>query len=124
VQAEPQRRPKEAILHLFQRFSDIGYRFREVAASKTLHMALPKLLVIWDNGIGRGYGLRLDAYAYAYQFIPHMRNLVNAVINDYMRDHRCDRQTAIKQIASACHGRTLAKLIDEYNWLKLTRRAL
>ena len=110
------------IHHIFSTFCDIGHRFRWTATSKVLHMINPKLFVMWDNDICTGYLLALSASSYSYRFMPLMKHEINKAISTYMKDHNSDRTTAIKEIMSACNGKTLAKLVDEYNWIKYRKK--
>jgi len=110
------------IHHVFSMFCDIGYRFRWVATSKVLHMINPKLFVMWDNDICAGYLLSLSASSYAYRFMPLMKQEVNEAVNTCMKNQNCNRNTAIKEIMQTCDGKTLAKLVDEYNWIKYRKR--
>lgn len=104
---------------VFSMFSNIGDRFRWVATSKMLHLINPKLFVMWDNPICDAYHLQVGASSYAYEFLPKMKEEANEVITTYMKDYDNNRDEAIKQIESK-YGKTLAKLIDEYNWIKYT----
>jgi len=118
------------IIHLiFVRFCNIGYRFRWVAASKTLHMVLPRVFVMWDNPICKALGLDLSTHSYAYNFLPQMKQEANEAISTYMQYHNCERDVAIRSIIEKSreisgYEKTLAKLVDEYNWIKYTRKRL
>lgn len=109
---------RQIIRLTFANFSSIGQRFRNVAASKTLHMINPRLFMMWDNAIGEYYGLKLDPFSYAYKFMPLMKEKANSAIKSMMDDLGCSRKVATNEISSSCDGKTLAKLIDEYNWVK------
>lgn len=110
------------IYTVFSMFCGIGHRFRWVAASKTLHMINSKLFVMWDNPICKGYFLKLNASSYAYEFMPLMKQHANEAVDTYMKYRNCGRETAIKEIMSSCYGKTLAKLVDEYNYMRFTKR--
>lgn len=112
----------QIIHHLFSRFSGMCDEFRPVPASKLLHMIRPALFVMWDQDIGREkYGMKLSAYNYAYKFMPLMKKEANEAIDIYMKERVCDRDTAIREIMATCYGKTLAKLVDEYNWINKPR---
>jgi hypothetical protein len=110
------------IYHIFSTFCDIRHSFRWTATSKVLHMINSKLFVMWDEDIRDGYSLEPSASSYAYQFMPRMKQEINEVISTYMKDQNSDRTAAIKEIMSACDGKTLAKIVDEYNWIKYTKK--
>ena len=111
----------DIIRRIFDKTSDMGtYGYRPVPASKLLHMINPKLFVMWDNNIGREYVPKLDGDHYAYEFLPRMQQEANEAIETFMKDMGLDRIAAIKEIENR-YGRTLAKLVDEYNYIKHTR---
>lgn len=107
----------QIIHHVFSRFSGMCDEFRPVPASKLLHMICPALFVMWDHAIGRRYRLKLSTYNYTYKFMPLMEQEANKAVDTYMKDRNCDRNTAIREIMATCYGKTLAKLVDEYNWI-------
>ena len=122
-QASFRRLSNYRIIHqVFSLFCDIGHRFRWTATSKVLHMINPKLFVMWDNDICAGCLLALNAASYSYKFMPSMQREINEAISTYMKDHNSNRITAIKEVMSVCDGKTLAKLVDEYNWIKYTKK--
>ena len=112
---------REIIRHIFDKTSDMGKNgYMPVPASKLLHMVNPKLFVMWDKNIGKRYVPKLDGHHYAYVFLPQMQREVNEAIDAYVKDTNLNRNAAIKQMESHC-GRTLAKLVDECNYIKYTR---
>lgn len=112
---------QEVIHRIFDKTSDMGKNgYRPVPASKLLNMVNPKLFVMWDNNIGREYVPKLDGDHYAYEFLPRMQQEANEAIETFMKDMGLDRIAAIKEIENR-YGRTLAKLVDEYNYIKHTR---
>lgn len=113
---------EDLVFQIFTGFCNLRQRFRWVAASKLLHMINCKFFVMWDNGIADGYGLKLTENAYAYEFLPRMQEEVNAAITSYMQSYKCDRSSAITELQTENSNRTLAKLADEYNFEKYTRR--
>jgi len=116
----------EIVHEVFSEFCDIGYKFRWVAASKTLHQVLPKLFVMWDNPICGRLGLDLSPRSYVHNFLPMMQREVNEAISTCIEDHNCDRAAAIHFIVEESrkisgYEKTLAKLVDEFNWIKYTK---
>jgi hypothetical protein len=99
-------------------------RFGCVAASKLLHAFNPNLFVPWDNAIREDLELKPDGFAYTFQFLPKMMKTGEAVIRRYIAEHpSLDTPSAVDAIQSMATGRgtrriTLAKLIDECNWLE------
>jgi hypothetical protein len=112
---------KDLVFQIFTGFCNIGNRFRWVATSKLLHMINPNLFVMWDNGIAYGYGLKLNGRSYAYDFLPKMKEEVDEAILTYMRENASNRSSATSELQIQNSNRTLAKLIDEFNFEKHTR---
>ncbi|MCJ7635555.1 hypothetical protein MUP77_24595 [Candidatus Bathyarchaeota archaeon] len=102
---------------LLYRFSNIGLMFREVAASKLLHMLIPEFFVMWDNTIMVAYGV--DKYHYGSDFLSLMNQKINQSIDLAMQEWKCSRESAIQRLRY--RGKTLAKIIDEYNFREYTR---
>jgi len=109
------------IYFAIRRMTGVGERFRHVAASKLLHMVLPGLFVMWDNFIIDGYNLSADATSYSYSFMPKMQREVSEAIDTYIVGNGGRRIDAIAAIRSHGSGKTLAKLVDEFNYWKFTR---
>jgi len=110
----------EVMIQLFRDFTMIGDRFRDVAASKTLHMILPKLFVMWDNAIREAYNIDKSPSGYVYDFIPMMASHAREAITTFAAEREVNLEEAHRGISELCGGRTLAKVVDEYNYLRYT----
>lgn len=111
----------EILAKIFRRFYRIGHNFRDVATTKVLHMILPKLVVMWDTNICRAYGISKSPEGYVNKFIPMMKEIANEVVAFYMEENRTSREAAVFKIEELSKLKTMAKLIDEYNYMT-TRR--
>ena len=98
-------------------------RYESTDASKILHTILPKFFVMWDKEIKdnllRGGG---NGAVYAFRFLPKMQSELNEAINICMKDRIFKRQDAIDYIRKNTNNKTLAKLADEYNYIKFTKK--
>jgi len=99
-------------------------RIGPTAISKILHLLNPELFVMWDEDIRREYGVRGSATGYL-KFLKKMkRELKEALKEEAKRTGESEREIAkriCRELPSKNLGRgydrkTLAKLIDEYNW--------
>ena len=111
----------EILLRVFSRFVTIGEHFSYVATSKVLHFLEPKLVVMWDNTIASQYHTPMTAANYVYRFIPWMKRMVNEAIEMYSTDKGCSREEAVLALNQYRPPKTIAKLLDEYNYMKFTR---
>jgi len=111
----------EMLLRVFSRFVAIGERFSHVATSKVLHFLKPKLVVMWDNRIASQYDIRMTASNYVFQFIPLMKRKANEVIRSYLIEKGCGREEAVLALNRFSPPKTIANLLDEYNYMRFTR---
>jgi len=118
-----EHRNSRIMLRVFQNFYSTGYHFRDVAASKVLHMVNPDLFVMWDTRICRAYSVQKSPKGYVYDFIPLMKKKANEVIESYMKNKEFSREKAVKALNEFRPLKTLAKLLDEYNYLTYTRES-
>ena len=87
------------------------------AASKILHIANPELFVMWDRAIIRGYG-GYNRRLFYTDFLRRMQRLANYAICQIEKECDVSREDAIESLK--CEGHTLAKALDEYNYVKFT----
>lgn len=100
-----------------------GQRYESTDASKLLHGIIPSLFIMWDIKIKENLvGGRRDARCYAYEFLPNMQISARHILESYISDKGGDYEGASKQISLMSHNYTLAKLIDEFNYLRYTRK--
>jgi len=98
-------------------------RYESTDASKILHTILPNFFVMWDvlikEGVLEG---REKGAAYAFYFLPKMQLELREAIETCMKERKLNRTEAIRHICEKCDGKTLAKLVDEYNYMKYTKK--
>ena len=95
--------------------------------SKILHTLNPDLFVMWDDAIRHHYsGLlhrNLDTGSDYVVFLAHMQGMAQSVIGDFSVRHPHD--VRVESYLSKHLGLerpvTLAKFLDEYNWVTLVR---
>lgn len=105
---------------VFARIAFCGSRDEATGASKILHTIIPNFFVMWDINIGSGYAVIRTPHEYAYKFLRRMQKQANEAILSYASEFKCEREAAISGIISKGNGRTITKLIDEYNYAKFT----
>jgi len=120
---------KESISGIFEKCASYIYRrkerFESTCSSKILHVILPELFVMWDDKIRLGIlGGRNKKYGrdYAYEFLPKMQKFAKQFLDTYIEENGGDYDDASRQISQIADGYTLAKLVDELNYLRFTKR--
>lgn len=97
-------------------------RYESTDASKILHTILPHFLIMWDDSIKEGVMQGGNNGAvYAFHFLPKMQLELREAIETCMKERKLNRVDAIRYICEKCDGKTLAKLVDEYNYMKYTK---
>ncbi|MBI4181311.1 MAG: hypothetical protein HY528_05205 [Chloroflexi bacterium] len=91
----------------------------DTVASKVLHLLNPNLFVMWDMGIS---GNLSGAVGYL-KFLKKMQVEAEEASQDFqMLGYPGTPAQFIASNLGARYTKTLAKLIDEYNWVTVTRR--
>jgi len=99
-------------------------RFESTDTSKILHAIIPNLFVMWDAKIRKAIvgSDKNDGRCYAYEFLPKMQEEAKAYINSYISEKGGNFKNASQKISKMADNYTLAKLIDEYNYARHTKR--
>ena len=115
---------KENVRDIFDLVANcaLDNRYESTGASKILHTILPNFFVMWDKKIKDNLvgGGRLGA-VYAFRFLPRMQSELNKAIETCIEDKWMKREDAISHIRTQTNEATLPKLIDEYNYMKITK---
>ncbi len=101
-----------------------------VGIAKALHLLAPGFLPIWDRQIARGYRCawsnKKPAATRYLEFVQKIRGVCEHLVEDYSKSHNVNTRTAVEKIEEACSPRdcrrSLVKLVDEYNFLRFSRR--
>lgn len=116
---------EKKIRNLFDKVADCTLinRYESTDASKILHTILPNFFVMWDNSIkfwvvesGK------NGETYAFFFLPKVQEELGEAIRSCMEEQEFTRKQAIEYTCEKCDNKTLAKLVDEYNLMKYTKR--
>jgi len=94
------------------------------AISKILHLLNPELFVIWDADIREKYGVAGSATGYL-KFLKLVKREVEEALEKEATKSKCGKKEIVERICVELPSKklgqeyvrkTLAKLIDEYNW--------
>ncbi len=115
------------IAAMFETVAGAGLRYESTATSKMLHTWAPDTFIMWDAAIAAGYGIsgnvaepRRNGRGYADRFLPRVQEAGLEAIETYVSEKGSSKKEAIKGIVAAAGRGPLAKLIDEYNYVKYT----
>ena len=103
----------------FDAIASAGKRYESVATSKMLNIVVnPDLFVMWDGYIQQGYSVGRTGPQYAYEFLPKMQRLAKKAVAQVMRHEDRSRDDATRSLTP--RNQSLAKVVDEYNYVKFT----
>jgi hypothetical protein len=126
---------QNCIENIFNKIASSGEenRVKCTDTSKIIHTILPELFVMWDTKIRHGIWKKqkkegwkkpkndkFTGTEYAYCFFPLMQKEANDIIESYVKEHHCGCNKALDGIKRKGSNYTLAKLLDEYNYVKYT----
>jgi len=66
-------------------------------------------------------GEKRDDKCYAFEFLPKMEGLVHEFIDSYLKEKGGDPDSASETLSSLADKYTLAKLMDEYNYVRYSK---
>ena len=106
---------ENSIKFVYRKFKDkLGY----TGASKALHVLFPKLFVMWDSKIRKGYNYSKGDENEYFEFLKEMQNQILLVLEEYAKSEGISIDKARDDLIKRCDGYYPTKIIDEYNWLK------
>ena len=101
------------------------YGIGVTSASKILHGINPGFFMMWDRFIRPGYWYpKYNANDTDYlNFMKDCQKILRRVVEGYSQRHNCDIEVAVRGICEQAYPKLevkkpLAKLLDEYNWMK------
>ena len=109
---------KEAIQIVFDAIVKRGPRVETTGTSKILHMINPDLFVMWDAPIRGGYAVGKSAEDYSERFLPRVQGQVRLAMRQYSEATGVSKTEVVEHFTQC--GHTLAKVIDEFNYVKFT----
>lgn len=113
---------KDVVEHLYKRFDRVP-RIGTTATGKLLHVLLPKLFLMWDKGIRKHYSISNSSSGYCL-FFTKIKSFAEAINRVFHEAYPCYPQppaTYLSQKFEIDPPKTLAKFIDEYNWVTFTK---
>lgn len=122
---------KEKIENIFNSFwfygSDITKNFGPTATSKTLHLINPRLFTMWDEKIRLFYWVNnekiIDSGQGYYLFLLEVKVIADSLIKESeQRTKQKDPALWLSEQLGIEPPMSIVKFIDQYNWLRCTKR--
>ena len=107
---------------IFFYIATAGKRTEVTGAAKILHVLNPHFFVMWDDAIRKGYAINATKEEYGYRFLPLMQRELRGAIGSFVADNQSAPAEAVAKLEALRPPRTLAKMIDEYSYMKFTVR--
>lgn len=123
---DPSSRLDWVISGAYDQLATVGYRIKDTAVSKMLHIASPGLIVMWDRSIRMEYIGHTggSGHEFAFMFLLRMRKEIREAVESFGRARGISEEKAADDLMKKGDGRTLAKLADEYNYVRYTGKVL
>ncbi len=115
---------RDRIRYVFDRIADCPRirRYESTDASKILHTILPQLIIMWDDKIRKGVSVGSKGIDYVNVFLPKMKQEIEEALRTCMNEERMNRLEAVAYIREQCDNKTVAKLVDQFNYMKYTKQ--
>ena len=110
------------IINAFSTCNNAG-RYESTDATKMAHALMPNLFVMWDRKIRAGTigdANHNRAENYVMNFLPRMKIELQDLIKSCKTDKKTPDKEIIKTIEMVCHGKTITKLLDQFNYMTYT----
>lgn len=124
-------RVKDLIILLYSKFRHVDFKFGATATAKILHILVPNLLVMWDKDILDNYQRRnigvSDSPPDYINFLISIKDLSDEISKEFysaeihLSGKGKDHGSYLSMIIHCNPPKTLAKFLDEYNWVTITR---
>ncbi len=97
-------------------------RHESTDASKIIHAINPQLFVMWDRKIRKGVmgGENIQYADYYIIFLQRMKDELRELISSCIENSEYSEEESLKIIEELCDRKTIAKLLDEYNYMTYT----
>jgi len=122
---------QQIIYCLYKGYRNLGYRFGPTATSKLLHVLQPDLFVMWDGEIIKYYKRLKIGVSSSYQgyfnYLLEMQNIAQQISLNFNQASLTPKKLpnqSLENYLSVNMGysptKSIAKYIDEYNWVTIT----
>jgi hypothetical protein len=110
-----------AIKEIYDELDIISYLGSPTAISKILHLLNPEIFVMWDNDIRKSYRKKnkcvLDTSEGYLEFLKEVQRELEEALEDRQRETGKGLGEIEQEIRIRYKHKTLARIVDEYNWI-------
>jgi hypothetical protein len=110
----------DAIKKIYESIKKYPYLGGQTCMSKILHLLNPEIFVMWDDKIRKNYkkiNNRIRDTPEGYlEFLKETRREIMEALHEYKDDTGKGLNELEKELRKDHGNRTLARIIDEYNW--------
>ena len=114
----------DAVKSIYVKRYFIPYLGGTTNISKILHVLNPEVFVIWDGQIRKWYKEKnrlVNETPKGYlEFLKEMKKQLEEAFNDYQSKTDKSWVEIEREFRNKYNNKTLAKLVDEYNWIRST----
>lgn len=117
---------REIIKEMYEELSGV-HGIGSTSASKILHGINTRVFMMRDQFIRPGYGCYTEDTKDYLKFMAQCQTILKKIVEDYRERYNCDVSTAENEICGRAYPelevkKPLAKLLDEYNWMKFCNK--
>jgi len=110
-----------AVKTIYSRLDPIPYLGSGTTISKILHLLNPEIFIMWDNAIVEKFHRMNHCINYTSEGYLEFLKVAQKEIKEALDERQIETGKSIDEIEQAIRFRyknkTLAKIIDEYNWM-------
>ena len=111
-----------AIKSIYSRLDPIPYIGGPTSIPKILHLFNPEIFVMWDTKIRENYRKKnnriRDTPEGYLEFLKEVQKELKEAVRERQRETGKGLDDVEQEIRSRYNNKTLARIVDEYNWIK------
>ena len=111
-----------AIKSIYSRLDPIPYIGGPTSIPKILHLFNPEIFVMWDTKIRENYRKKnnriRDTPEGYLEFLKEVQKELKEAVRERQRETGKGLDDIEQEIRSRYNNKTLARIVDEYNWIK------
>lgn len=115
------RKVSIAIKNIFSRIRSIPYIGGHTSTPKIMHLLNPEIFVMWDEAIRKTCNKRnkriTDSSTGYLEFLKEIQKELRLSLGAHQKETGGSLDELEKEIRSKYKNKTLARIVDEYNWM-------